>query len=69
MERFYGIDSLLTYFSEQGIDEFTEQDIHDLIKQRLIPHYVSFGKRYSFHKDYIDSWVKSYAHKKNSVTR
>ncbi|WP_342528705.1 hypothetical protein MKY84_06290 [Chryseomicrobium sp. FSL W7-1435] len=60
MERFYGIDALLVYLNQQGAHEFSETEILYLIEKRLIPHYISFGKRYSFQKEYIDSWLKLY---------
>lgn len=64
MERFYGIDALLSYLNQQGITEFSDVDILELIEKRSIPHFVSIGKRYSFQKDYIDSWLITYKQKK-----
>lgn len=64
MERFYGIDALLTYLNQQSDERFSETEILFLIEKRLIPHYVSFGKRYSFQKQYIDSWLKAYTKQK-----
>lgn len=60
MERFYGIDALLDYLNQQSDERFSKAEILFLIEKRLIPHYVSFGKRYSFQKQYIDSWLKAY---------
>ncbi|MFC4355099.1 hypothetical protein ACFO0S_08575 [Chryseomicrobium palamuruense] len=60
MERFYGIEALLAYLNQQGNHDFSEAEILSLIEKRVIPHYVSFGKRYSFQKEYIDSWLSTY---------
>ena len=60
MNRFYGIDALLEYLNQQSEERFSEAEILFLIEKRLIPHYVSFGKRYSFQKEHIDSWLNSY---------
>ncbi len=64
MERFYGIDALLDYLNQQSDERFSEAEILFLIEKRLIPHYVSFGKRYSFQKKHIDSWLKAYKNQK-----
>lgn len=64
MERFYGIDALLSYLNQQGVTEFSDVDILHLIEKRSIPHFVSIDKRYSFQKDYIDSWLEMYQQQK-----
>lgn len=64
MERLYGIDALLSYLNQQGVTELSDVDILHFIEKRTIPHFVSIGKRYSFQKDYIDSWLITYQKQK-----
>jgi hypothetical protein len=57
MRKVYGIKSLVSYLVERVNDPITEEDIHELIILKKIPHQRPIQGVIVFDLDHIDWWI------------